>query len=118
MGMRARSVQPVARRVALLLACLFLWLSGGATLSHTDDLAALRAFAAGADAVRHVAPAPPAAPCAACQWEQTVPTLYAPADAVVRSPQTRTRTADAVRDALHLRPFDHVGLRAPPAPLS
>ena len=108
------------RAAALLLAFVCLWISGGAVLHHTsdDDVLTVQTYAVGHSALRHALPTPPPAPCAACQWEQTLPTLPAPAPSVAALPLCRLSLTAALPGFLHLRPFDYTALRGPPAPLS
>ncbi len=102
--------------MALLLAFVCLWISGGAVLHHTDDddSGLLQTFAAGKSLLSHAAPALPTLPCAACQWEQNVPPLDAPGIAVVQLPFSRTTFAPLLPLTLHLRCFDYTTLRGPP----
>lgn len=105
--------------MALLLAFVCLWISGGAVLHHTDadDTLTVRTYAVGHSALRHTAPVPPPVPCAACQWEQTLPTLPAPAPPVVALPLCRLSFAAALPPVLHLRPAN-TATRGPPCQLS
>ena len=104
--------------MALLLAFVCLWISGGAVLHHTDDDAlTVQTFTVGHAALHHAASLPPPASCAACQWEQTLPTLTASAPAVAALPLARVVFAPGLTLALHLRPARPAG-RGPPCPLS
>ncbi len=107
------------RAAALLLAFVCLWISGGAVLSHTDadDTLTVQTYAAGHSALHHALPAPPPVPCAACQWEQTLPALPAPAPSVAALPLCRFSFAAALPPVLHLRPAN-TATRGPPSPLS
>ena len=79
----------------------------------------VQTYTVGHAALRHAASrCRPPAPCAACQWEQTLPTLTASAPAVAALPLSRIVFAPGLTLALHLRPFDYTALRGPPCPLS
>lgn len=101
------------RRTALFIALIFLSISGGTTLTHTEDSVFSVRVHAGASLLTHGAAAA-ADSCAACQWENSVfspqvPALplpvpvFAPLPVLSSSVQTRFP-----------HPFDHTSPRAPP----
>ena len=112
--MRAPLPHRIFGQAALIMALICLWMSSGATLNHTDDLADFLTFRVGHSVDRHLSATLPSDPCAACQWEQTVPTLAASVPTVTLKPLFVASIAVSVPDVLHLRCFDHFGLRAPP----
>ena len=57
------------RLTAFLLAFACLWISGGATLHHTDDIASLLTFHTTRSALSHSAADLSPDLCLACQWE-------------------------------------------------
>ena len=113
--LQTSSPQTFLRRTALLLALIFLSISGGTTLTHTEDnVFSLVRVHAGASALTHGATAAGTDFCAACQWESSVftpqvPVVALPAPVFVVlpvlavNPQTRFP-----------HPFDHTSPRAPP----
>ena len=107
------------RPAALLLALVCLWISGGAVLHHTDvdDTLTVQTYVAGHSALRHALPVPPPVACAACQWEQTLPTLSASAPSIAPLPLCHFAFAATLPPFLHLRPFNYTALRGPPSPL-
>lgn len=115
---RTRSAQSGPRWVALLLALVCLWMSSGGVLRHTDDLAALRAFAAGRDALHRSAAAAPAAPCAAHQWMDALRTLPSAPPPVSLTAVVVARVSVIPAPALHLRCFKDTPPRGPPSVLS
>ncbi len=102
------------KRWALAVGALCLWCSSVGTLRHTDDFSALLTFAATRNAVGHAAPLTPSVPCAAHEWEQTVPTLHAPSVHVAPPPLARGALTASLPVVLHLRAFDFTSLRGPP----
>ena len=118
MSTRSRPAQLFCQRTALLLALICLWISGGATLHHTDDVSAFLTFHAGQSAVGHATPPPLQLPCAACEWEQALATPHQPAVPIVANTLVRRHYAALLSLALHLQSFDYTSLRAPPAALS
>ncbi len=114
MSTRSRSAQLLSR-TALLLALLCLWISGGATLHHTDEPPL---FAAGHSAVGHATPPVTLSPCAACEWEQSFSHPSAPCLQVAFLPLIRLSYVAALLPVLHLRCFDHTAPRGPPFDLS
>jgi hypothetical protein len=102
------------RALALLLALACLWIAGVGSLAHTDDIAPLLRFHAGRSAVAHAVPAPPAAPCAACQWEGIA--CHAPPASVqvVRLPLAQTPASTPLPGSCAFPPLRHAAPRAPP----
>ena len=105
--------QTLLRRTALILALIFLSISGGTTLTHTEDGVFSVRVHAGASLLTHGAPVG-ADSCAACQWENSVfspqvPAIALPAPCTVSLP---VLLADAQTRFPH--PFDHTSPRAPP----
>ncbi len=98
--------------MALLLALICFWISGGATLRHTDPPLF---FAAGHSGMGHATPPPAQIPCAACEWEQGLSAPYTPSLHVASAPLVRLRYVAGLSPALHLRCFDYTSLRGPPA---
>jgi hypothetical protein len=111
MSTRPRSAQ-ILQRKALLVALVCFWISSGATLRHTDPPLF---FFAGHSTTGHATPPPTQLPCAACEWEQAFSTTHPPSVQIICAPLIRTRYADGLPTALHLRSFDYVALRGPPA---
>lgn len=113
-----RAAQLKLRLTALLLACIGLWMSSGATLRHTDDLSQYRSFAAGRTLLGHTHSAPQADQCVAHEWMNAWQTLHT---ALVRVAQATLPVA-ALRQrlvlSLHLSGFDYVSGRAPPSRIS
>ncbi len=100
------------RATALFLALLVLGISGGTTLTHTDDFGFVRVHA-GASTVSHAVPVAPDT-CVACQWENSlfsplVPAVPLPVPILTPLPVLCTRFATCTAD-----PFDHTSPRAPP----
>lgn len=100
------------RAAALFLALIVLGISGGTTLTHTDDLGFARSHA-GAGTISHAIPVA-ADSCIACQWENArfspqVPGVPLPLPTLISlsvlSAHIRTQVSD---------PFDHTSPRAPP----
>jgi hypothetical protein len=106
------------RKTAFALALVCLWLCSGTALDHTDDLSALlgysRAHRHSQGILRRQTPTPPADVCAACQWEQVMPTLRAQTVGFERPLSLLTIVIASLPKCLHLRPFDYTGTRAPP----
>ena len=97
---------------ALFLALVILGISGGTTLTHTDEIGFVRVHA-GASAVSHAVPVA-ADTCAACQWENAlfsplVPAVPLPLPILTPLPVLSSRVRTQVSD-----PFDHTSPRAPP----
>ncbi len=103
------------RRTALILALIFLGISGGTTLTHTDDdMFCLVRVHAGTSAVTHSAAAAGPDSCAACQWENSV---FSPQVPAVPLPAPRFVSLPVLAVAAQTRlphPFDHTSPRAPP----
>lgn len=104
--------------MTLVLALICFWISGGATLRHTDDMSDFQTFHAGRQAVGHSATAPAPIPCAACEWEQANTTLHTPTVHAVCVPWIPVQYAAALSPALHLHCFDDSAPRGPPSVLS
>ena len=105
--------QTFLRRTALLMALIFLSISGGTTLTHTEDDVFLGRIHAGASLLTHGAAVGPDN-CAACQWENSVfsPQVSAvplPAPVFVSLP-----TLASSPQTQFPHPFDHTSPRAPP----
>lgn len=115
MGRTSGTLHIRTRWLALVLACALLWLGTGAALHHTDDLSGLRVFAAHRAGAHALSPAQPAVPCAACEWEQTLP--LAPATDTPRFAPAFARTdfAASLASAPCLRLRLPSSPRAPPA---
>jgi len=103
------------RRVAFALALVCLWMSGGATLHHTDDFDSLKSFhASGRIVLTHATQQPPAEQCVAHEWLTAWHTLHATTPAIlVPLPETLS-VAKRPGVVLHLLCFDYKALRAPP----
>ncbi len=106
--------QTLLRKTALILALIFLSISGGTTLNHTEDGIFSMRVHAGASALTHGAAAASADSCAACQWENSVfspqvPAVLLPAPMLVSLP---VLAASVQTRFPHL--FDHTSPRAPP----
>ncbi len=114
----ARTVQSWCRRTAWALALVCLWLSGGATLTHTDDLSDLHSFPRGQATLSQASPVAQALPCAAHEWMDAWQTLQTPVCHVVSFSYLIPRVQVSVPPVLHLRPFDHHQFRGPPSLLS
>ena len=103
------------RATALLLAFACLWISGGATLHHTDDIAPLLHFHTGQNAVSHTSALnAPGDSCLACQWEDSAVDLHLPAVPVVSLSLALLPNPAVPAEAQFQRPFDHTSARAPP----
>ena len=117
--MRTVNRQPTSRPqfflrgTALILALIFLNISGVTTLTHTDDVSFVMRVHAGANAVSHSIPSGPDF-CAACQWENSlfsphVPAVLLPVPVFVSLSMLAAAQATRFPD-----PFDHTSPRAPP----
>jgi hypothetical protein len=114
MSTRLWSRQFILRWTALLLAMVSFWISGIATLRHTDDMSAFLTFRAGHSAFRHADTPTPHTPCAACEWEQSLATPHTPAIHITAMPFGQLRYAVPLARATHILPFDFIDLRGPP----
>lgn len=102
------------RLTALLLAFACLWISGGATLHHTDDIASFLTFHTTGSAFSHSAAQSPDL-CLACQWENAAFDSQVP---VVPSVQPIFVLLPVLAISPELHPsiaFNHASPRAPPA---
>ena len=107
--------QMFLRRTALLLALIFLSISGGTTLTHTEDnvFGSVRVHA-GASVLAHSVSAAGADFCAACQWESSVFSPQAPSVALPAPMFVVLPTLVAGPQVQFPHPFDHTSPRAPP----
>lgn len=101
------------RTAALFLALIVFGISGGTTLTHSDELGFARVHA-GRSAVSHTTLVPAADTCIACQWENAlfsplVPAVPLPLPVLTSLPVLSARLRTQVSD-----PFDHTSPRAPP----
>lgn len=114
--MYSRKAQLATRRHALLVALVCLWMSGVATTMHADDLRGLVSKPShGPVTLSHALPQPPQEPCAACEWNQFGRTLCTPEIRIAYSSLHLIDRPDTLAVALHLRAFDHILFRGPPA---
>lgn len=117
--LRTNWLHKVNRATALLLACACLWVSGGATLSHTEDVASFLTFHSGRALLSHAAGLNAADDgCRACQWENAAFDLHLPSIPLLIPVFVRVALPPVLPEAHSQRPFDHTSPRAPPAPLS
>lgn len=98
---------------ALFLALLVLGISGGTTLTHSDELGLWRIHA-GASAIAHAAPPLTADTCIACQWENSLFSLQVPAVPLPVPVFTLLPVLSAGVRTQFGTPFDHTSPRAPP----
>jgi hypothetical protein len=119
MSTRVRSAQ-LLQRAALLLALICFWISGPVALHHTDEplLPGLNKSTADHSLFGHVTPPPAQTPCAACEWEQSLSTPHAPSVHIAWLPFFRVAFVGGLPTALHLRSFEYISLRGPPANFS
>ncbi len=95
------------------MALIFLSISGGTTLTHTEDGVFMVRGHAGASALTH-GTAASADSCAACQWENSV---FSPQVPAVPLPAPRFTALPVLTASAQTRfphPFDHTSPRAPP----
>ena len=98
--------------IALFLALIVLAISGGTTLTHTDDLGFARAHV-GTSTVSHTVAAT-ADTCPACQWENSLFSTQVPAVPLPLPVLTPLPVLSARFQARYSDPFDHTSPRAPP----
>jgi len=95
------------------LALIFLGISGGTTLTHTEDDGFSLRIHAGASTISH-GTAVSADQCAACQWENSVFSPQVPAVPLPCPSFTPLPLLSASTQTRFPLPFDHTSPRAPP----
>ncbi len=105
--------QTLLRKTALILALIFLSISGGTTLTHTEDGVFSVRVHAGASLLTHHAAAGGDS-CAACQWENSVFSTQVPAVPLLLPEFVSLPVLAASSQTRFPHPFDHTSPRAPP----
>ena len=107
-------LQRFFRKTALIMALICLGVSSGTTLVHTDDVAPMLQFHAGASAVTHGGSVSAPDFCLACEWENTLFSPQVPAVPIIRPALTLLPVLRAGIQSHCPDPFDHTASRAPP----
>ena len=95
------------------MALIFLGISGGTTLNHTEDLGILRHVHAGASTLSHGG-GNAADSCSACQWENSLFSPQVPAVPLLLPVLVSLPVLSANVQTRRPHPFDHTSPRAPP----
>ncbi len=102
------------RKTALIMALIFLGISGGTTLNHTEDLGILLRVHAGASTITHGAAGGVPDTCSACQWENSLFSPQVPAIPLSLPVFAALPVLAASVQTRRPHPFDHTSPRAPP----
>jgi hypothetical protein len=112
--MQHRSTKSNLRLVGLVVGFIYLWMSTGVQLHHTDDLTALQTFSSSHTSIGHQTAPQDDDACLACLWSDTMQTVADADPPRPDVPSIRVARSDLLPSALHLSAFAYTQLRAPP----